>query len=184
MAETGFLAGAASRLSGVAYRTLNYWSISDFLRASGREASGHGSKRLYTFADVVALRAACELRAAGVSLQALRRVQERLRRYKGLRNPLAEARLVVISGPRPDVVRVEIAEDAARLESLLANPGQTVTAPAVVLGLAPVVQDVLRRIDAEKQRKVSAARKAGGTGRVRTHATEPTETAVAASGAT
>lgn len=151
MRERGFTAGNAARLAGVKYRTLDYWSRSGFLEASLAEASGKGTRRFYSFADVVALRAAVALRRFGVSLQALRKIQERLRTYRGLENPLAEARLVVIQGARVDVARVEIAE-GARLESVLRDFGQTLAA-AVVLDLAPVVREVreqLAKLDTEQ----------------------------------
>lgn len=158
MRERGFGAGQAARLAGVAYRTLDYWSRSGFLEAAIAEADGKGTRRVYSFADVVALRVTHELRRFGASLQALRKVQARLRTYRQLENPLATARLVVIPGTRVDVARVEIANDQAQLESLLRAPGQQIAA-AVVLNLADAVGNVRERIvrlDEERAARLAA----------------------------
>lgn len=80
-----FSAGRAARLTGVPYRTLDYWARSRFLAPSLVAAAGKGSQRQYSFTDVVALRVARELRGAGISLQALRKVIRHLRtRRKGV----------------------------------------------------------------------------------------------------
>ncbi len=66
----------------------------------------------------MALRVARELREGGISTQALRRVVDRLRRIKGLENPLAKFRLVVVGS---DVKLVNSCEEVI---SLLDKPGQ------------------------------------------------------------
>jgi DNA-binding transcriptional MerR regulator len=162
--QGGYGAGDAAKLAGVPYRTLDYWSRSGFLEASLLEAAGKGSRRFYGFADVVSLRAAVKLRRFGVSLQALRKIQERLRTYRRLEHPLAEARLVVIPGERVDVARVEIAEDAARLESLLRDPGQMVAA-AIVLDLGELVRDVQTRVASLAALRPARPRKSGARGK-------------------
>ena len=44
------------RLTGVHERTLDYWVRSGYATSSGAEAHGAGSRRLYTFDDVVQIR--------------------------------------------------------------------------------------------------------------------------------
>lgn len=80
MIGEGFSAGRAAKLSAVPYRTLDYWARSRFIVPSMARASGKGSQRVYSFQDLVALRVAGELRGAGISLQALRKVVRHLRR--------------------------------------------------------------------------------------------------------
>jgi len=89
-----FTAGQASRLSGVAYATLDSWARTGFLRPSIEEAHGKGSERLYSFADLVALRAARELRDRGISLQKLRRIVDYVRQRDGLEAPLSQTFLI------------------------------------------------------------------------------------------
>jgi DNA-binding transcriptional MerR regulator len=100
------------------------------------DASGTGSERKYAFNDLVALRVARELRQAGVSTQALRRVVEFLRRTRGLSNPLAESRLVVVGSD------VQLVNGCKELESLLDKPGQAVF--AFMLDLGRTVQEIKR----------------------------------------
>lgn len=122
---TGFSAGQAARISGVPYRTLDYWARSGFLRPGLANASGKGSDRRYDFRDLVALRVAGELRRAGVSLQALRRVVERVRDLCGGEQPLVDQRLVIVGN---DVVVAR----GAQLISVLHEYGQLYFATIVV----------------------------------------------------
>ena len=45
------------KLSGVSYRTLDYWARTGLLRPSFDEANGTGTERVYSFQDVVILSA-------------------------------------------------------------------------------------------------------------------------------
>jgi len=134
----GFTAGEASKLTGVPYDRLDYWARSGFLKPGVTGAKGKGSRRLYSFRDLVALRTAKELREMGVPLQTLRKVVGYLRRVKGLENPLSEARLVV-SGS--EVLLVNGREE---LVSLLGVPGQGVL--QLVLDLPKVVEELREKI--------------------------------------
>jgi DNA-binding transcriptional MerR regulator len=115
--QDGFGAGDASRLSGVAIANLDYWARSGFLPPSLQEGRGKGSQRRYSFQDLVALRVAGQLREAGISLQALRRVIAHLR-ARGVDQPLASTYLV---SDGKDVY--EVHGDAAI--STLRQPGQS-----------------------------------------------------------
>lgn len=130
----GFTAGEAEKLTGVPYDRLDYWVRSGFIKPSIAGAKGKGSKRLYSFRDLVALKTAKELRNLGVPLQTLRKVVRYLRQFKGLENPLAEARLVVAGN---DVLLVQSQEE---LISVLKNPGQGVL--HLVLDLPKVVEEL------------------------------------------
>jgi DNA-binding transcriptional MerR regulator len=94
VSEHVYPAGEAARLSGVNYPVLDYWARSGFIVPSLQQAHGKGSARAYSFTDIVALRVARQLREAGVSLQALRKVVERLREKDRLNTPLADAYLL------------------------------------------------------------------------------------------
>ncbi|MGB9826729.1 MAG: MerR family transcriptional regulator [Desulfofundulus sp.] len=127
-----FTASEVSRLTGVPYGRLDYWARIGFLKPGVAGAKGKGSRRFYCFRDLVALRAAKELREMGI--QTLRKVVGYLRRAKGLENPLAEARLVV-SGS--DALLVQGREE---LVSVLNAPGQGVL--RLVLDLPKVVEEL------------------------------------------
>ena len=63
----------ASRIVGVSLRQLQYWDEQDFLRPSVKLAEGRGSKRLYSFHDLVCLKVVKDLAHHGFSLQKIRR---------------------------------------------------------------------------------------------------------------
>lgn len=90
----GFSVSQVERLTGVNRKTLHFWDHSGFLSPSIVQAHGTGSRRIYSFRDVVALRVTAQLRETGISLQSLRMVVDRLRTMHGLEHPLAETYLV------------------------------------------------------------------------------------------
>lgn len=134
----GFTAGEAAKLTGVPYDRLDYWARSGFLRPGVTGAKGKGSKRRYSFRDLVALRTAKELRDLGVPLQTLRKVVGYLRQVKGLEQPLAEARLVVSGN---DVLLVQGDQE---LTSVLRSPAQGVL--QLVLDLPRVVEELREEV--------------------------------------
>jgi DNA-binding transcriptional MerR regulator len=63
----------ASRIVGVSLRQLQYWDEQDFIRPSVKPAEGRGSKRLYSFHDLICLRVVKDLAHHGFTLQKIRR---------------------------------------------------------------------------------------------------------------
>ena len=63
----------ASRLVGVSLRQLQYWDEQDFIRPSVQLAEGRGTKRLYSFHDLVCLKVVRDLAHHGFNLQKIRR---------------------------------------------------------------------------------------------------------------
>ena len=124
----GFTAKQVVTLTGVPYKRLDSWANSGFLMPSIAEAYGTGSRRLYSFQDLVALRTAKILRDAGISLQGLRRVMQFLRDTQGIEQPLVQTRLIVAGD---DVLMVQSEGD---LMSVLRHPGQHVLRVVVDLG--------------------------------------------------
>lgn len=93
---TGFRAEVARRLVGISYRQLDYWDKTGLLRPSVRQARGRGSRRVYSFEDLVELRVIARLLALGVSLSAVRKAARYVRHhFTNLVRPLACLALVV-----------------------------------------------------------------------------------------
>jgi len=63
----------ASRIVGVSLRQLQYWDERDFIRPSVRLAEGRGTKRLYSFHDLICLKVVKDLAHHGFTLQKIRR---------------------------------------------------------------------------------------------------------------
>src|SRR5438552_18683847 len=81
MSGAGFGSTIVLKLTGVTYRQLDYWARTGLVGSSIRQAAGHGSRRLYSFEDLAALRVVARLLDAGLSLQAVRRAIEYLKRH-------------------------------------------------------------------------------------------------------
>lgn len=94
---TEFSTAEVARLTGLSLRQLDHWDRLGFLKPSLAKASGYGSARRYSFADVVRLRVAARLRASGVGLARIRRCAEALSRLDDTgAGDLARARLLVV----------------------------------------------------------------------------------------
>jgi DNA-binding transcriptional MerR regulator len=89
----GFRGPQVCALIGITYRQLDYWARTDLLRPSLADARGSGSKRLYSYRDLLELKVIKQLLDAGVSLQSARRAVDCLR--EDLRADLASAKLVL-----------------------------------------------------------------------------------------
>jgi DNA-binding transcriptional MerR regulator len=138
-----FRIGQVSALTGIPPRTIREWDERGLVRPSVRPSGGRGrgGERLYSFLDVLALRAAGELRRLGVRGRALTHVAEYLRRSPEIDVPvLAHSTLIVRGG---DVLLVRDRE----VTSTLRAPGQQVMG-AVVLSMKPVMEELRRTLDA------------------------------------
>jgi DNA-binding transcriptional MerR regulator len=135
----GFTAKQVVALTGVPYKRLDSWANSGFLIPSIAAADGTGSRRLYSFQDLITLRIAKLLRDAGISLQGLRNVVQFLRDTHGMAQPLAHTRLVMVGD---DVLIVPTEGDLMRV---LRHPGQHVL--HVVVDLGRLVQALCEDVD-------------------------------------
>jgi DNA-binding transcriptional MerR regulator len=63
----------ASQIVGVSLRQLQYWDEQDFIRPSVKLAEGRGTKRLYSFHDLICLKVVKDLARHGFTLQTIRR---------------------------------------------------------------------------------------------------------------
>ena len=70
---SGYRGPHVCKIVGITYRQLDYWTTTELVRASVRDAEGSGTQRLYSFEDIVRLKVIKNLLDAGVSLQRIRR---------------------------------------------------------------------------------------------------------------
>lgn len=92
MSASGYGARAVLQLIGISYRQLDHWARTGLVRSSVRQASGRGSRRVYSFRDLVALRVVGRLREAGVSVQTIRKAVAYLKQHA--EQPLSTLNLV------------------------------------------------------------------------------------------
>jgi DNA-binding transcriptional MerR regulator len=89
----GFHGPQVCGLVGITYRQLDYWARTGLLQPSVASAQGSGSRRVYSYSDVLELKVIKQLLDAGVSLRSARRAVECLRDDLGA--DLASANLVL-----------------------------------------------------------------------------------------
>ena len=144
-----YTSNQAARVSGVPFFTVDYWDRSRFLRPSYSTGGGRGRgrERLYSYADILRLRIARELRDQHVSLQTLRYVVSKLAPRAG---SLQSSRYVLVGRT------VELAATFTDLVKLLKRPGKRTF--GFILDLAE-----LKRSVEERARQVKPAE--GGPGR-------------------
>lgn len=126
----GYGGKTACSIVGITYRRLDYWARTDLLRPSLSDATGSGSRRRYSYSDVVALKVIKKLLDGGQTVQSARKVVDHL---SELGEDLASADLIICGDT------VALAHNPEELVDLL-RTGQGVL--ALTLQLAGVVNEV------------------------------------------
>lgn len=70
--ELGYSGKRAAEIVGITYRQLDYWARTDLVRPSLADAAGSGSRRSYSYRDLLELRAVKSLLDAGIKLASVR----------------------------------------------------------------------------------------------------------------
>lgn len=89
----GFSGTRAAKVVGISYRQLDYWARTDLIRPSLTDAAGSGSRRLYSYKDLLELRVIKTLLDAGIKLESVREVFQYLRQH--VQGDIASAHLVI-----------------------------------------------------------------------------------------
>ena len=74
--EQGYSGDEARKIVGITYRQLDYWARTELIRPSLADASGSGTRRRYTYRDLLKLKAIKALIDAGIRLALIRKVFE------------------------------------------------------------------------------------------------------------
>lgn len=91
----GFGAKVVKEITGVSRMQLQHWDRTGIVRPSIKIGAGKGSRREYSFRDLVQLKVAKRLREEGISLQKIRKALEYLRKnFPDVKAPLAELRFL------------------------------------------------------------------------------------------
>jgi DNA-binding transcriptional MerR regulator len=138
---------ALTRVSG---RQMDYWATTGVVRPSVKAAAGKGSRREYSFKDLVALKIAKRLKDEGISLQKIRKALAYLRKhFPDLKQPLAELRFLT------DGATVYVGRDRDKIFDTL-KQGQFVFS----LALGAIIEELqgeLKQFAAPKEEKVRLA---------------------------
>lgn len=68
----GYRGPTATKIVGITYRQLDYWTRTGLITPSIQEATGSGTQRLYSFNDLLQMKVIKSLLDAGLSLQKVR----------------------------------------------------------------------------------------------------------------
>ena len=93
MSEVGFSGTKAASVVGISYRQLDYWARTDLIRPSLTDAAGSGSRRMYSYRDLLELRVIKSLLDAGIKLESVRKAFTYLRNQAD--TDIATATLVI-----------------------------------------------------------------------------------------
>jgi len=89
----GFSGTHAAKVVGITYRQLDYWARTDLIRPSLSDATGSGSRRAYSYKDLLELRVIKTLLDAGIKLESVREVFNYLRQH--VSTDISSAHLVI-----------------------------------------------------------------------------------------
>jgi len=94
--ETGFSGTRTAEIVGITYRQLDYWARTDLVRPSMADANGSGTRRKYSYRDLLELKIIKQLLDAGIKLETVREVFTNLRQHVG--EDITSANIVIDGG--------------------------------------------------------------------------------------
>ncbi len=91
--QIGYSGTQTAKVVGISYRQLDYWARTDLIRPSLTDAAGSGSRRRYSYSDLLELKTIKKLIDAGIKLEQIRRVFDYLREH--VSTDIASAHIVI-----------------------------------------------------------------------------------------
>ena len=101
-ANVGYSGKKTAEIVGISYRQLDYWARTDLIRPSLTDAAGSGSRRKYSYRNLLELKVVKNLLDSGIRLEQVREIFAYLQDELG--EDIATANLVV-NGSQPTLVR-------------------------------------------------------------------------------
>jgi DNA-binding transcriptional MerR regulator len=98
----GFSGRRTAEIVGISYRQLDYWARTDLVRPSLVDAAGSGSRRSYSYRDLLELKVIKSLLDSGIKLESVRQVFAYVREQLG--EDVTSAN-IVISGRKSVLVK-------------------------------------------------------------------------------
>ncbi|MGI8663630.1 MAG: MerR family transcriptional regulator [Acidimicrobiales bacterium] len=128
--EAAYSGTRAAEVVGITYRQLDYWARTDLVRPALTDAAGSGSRRRYSYRNLLELKIIKQLLDAGIKLEVVREVFTNLRAQVG--DDITSAKIVI------DGTTAVLARDDGELIDLV-HRGQGVLN---VLSLGRVAEEV------------------------------------------
>ncbi len=149
MTNEGFSGREAADIVGITYRQLDYWARTDLIRPSLADAKGSGSRRRYSYQNLVELKMIKTLLDAG---QKLERVRAAFHYIRELGDDLTSAQLVIAGD---SVVLVRDGEDL--IDVVNKHQGQGVLNLLAMDGVAQQVEEAVVEIQARRDEVLRSA---------------------------
>ena len=147
MAE-GFSGREAADIVGITYRQLDYWARTDLIRPSLADANGSGSRRRYSYQNLVELKMIKTLLDAG---QKLERVREAFHYIRELGEDISAAQLVIAGNA------VLLVKDEDLVDVVNKHKGQGVLNFLAMDGVAQEVDAAVMQLQATRAGELSDA---------------------------
>lgn len=130
LASEAFNSKQSLSLTGISPKQLVYWDKKGIVKPSMSPASGRGSRRLYSYKDLLGLMTVKNLKGTGFSLQKIRRCVSFLRRrLPDVSQPLWFCRLIACGET------IYLARDEAVYVDTLKRPGETAVREIIDIGM-------------------------------------------------
>lgn len=100
--DEGYSGKSSAEIVGITYRQLDYWARTDLIRPSIADAEGSGTRRRYSYRNLLELKVVKNLLDSGIRLEQVREV------FKYLKDELGEdvaAANLVVQGSQAVLVR-------------------------------------------------------------------------------
>ena len=121
LAREAFNTKQVCELLGVTARKVMYWDAQGLVKPSIRPAAGRGSRRLYSYTDLLGLQTVRQFREGGLPLQRIRRCVRYLRKHlPDISQPLVVCTLIA------DGETINLVTDKQELIDTAKQPGQHV----------------------------------------------------------
>ena len=151
MSEQGFSGTRTASIVGISYRQLDYWARTDLVRPSLTDATGSGSRRQYSYRDLLELRVIKSLLDAGIKLESVRSAFQYMREH--VDTDIASAHLVISGG---DVILC----DGDQLIDVMRRSGQGVLNVLALGGVKDDLDTTLVRLDGDVAMSPAQVRRA------------------------
>ncbi len=141
--DEGFSGRKTAEIVGISYRQLDYWARTDLVRPSLADAEGSGSRRRYSYRDLLELKVIKMLLDSGIKLESVREVFGFLREHLG--EDVTTANLV-INGKNSVVVRsgedmIDVLNSGQGVLNVLPLGGVKTEVDAAIVQLRPAAAE-------------------------------------------
>lgn len=139
MTDAGFSGVMTAKVTGISYRQLDYWARTELIRPSLIDASGCGSRRSYSYRDLLELKLIKRLLDGGVDLKMIRQAFSYIRENLG--DDVDSANVVI--GPTGTVV---VRTDGELVEAARGSRGRL----CLMLSVGPIKEELDAEIVAHR----------------------------------